>query len=71
VDSKWVQAHLRFCRSHAAQFSPDGDGFGATDYLLLVISQFGLKGGSAYINHDGVVGVSDLLTLISDWGPCP
>ena len=49
----------------------DGDGFVATDDLLLVISQFGLKGGSADLDYDGVVGVGDLLTLISTWGPCP
>ena len=37
---------------------------------LQVVSQFGLVGGSADLNYDGVVGVEDLLELISQWGPC-
>ena len=47
------------------------DFFVGVDDLLLVLSQFGLSGGSADIDYDGIVGVSDILAMLSVWGPCP
>jgi len=48
----------------------DGDGFAASDDLLLVISQFGAAGGAADLDDDGVVGINDLLAVLLFWGPC-
>ncbi len=38
--------------------------------LILGLS-LGLNPASADLNNDGVVDVSDMLILLSDWGPCP
>ena len=38
--------------------------------LLMVIDQWGQVGGSADVNGDGYVDVSDLLAIVGNWGPC-
>ena len=35
----------------------------------LLLAWGGNRGGS--LDFDAIVGVSDLLTLLANWGPCP
>jgi len=37
---------------------------------LMLLDAWGENGGSADLNGDGTVGVSDLLMLIDAWGSC-
>ena len=39
--------------------------------LLSIIAAWGGNDADADLNEDGIVGVDDLLIVISDWGPCP
>ena len=51
---------------------PNGDGTVGTADLLLVVANWSAGAGNpADLNNDGVVNITDLLTCVDAWGPCP
>jgi hypothetical protein len=48
----------------------DPPGVGVED-LLALMDSLATTDSSADLDNDGTVGVSDLLALLANWGPCP
>jgi hypothetical protein len=39
--------------------------------ILYVVGNWGSDDAAADVNGDGIVNVSDILEVVSAWGPCP
>ncbi len=61
----------RCSTSSSCPWDLDGDGVDHTDLQAMLDAWGTDPGGPPDFDGDGNVGVTDLLALLANWGPCP